>query len=71
MVNNVTARLDALEPGRALDAIEREFPDWKTWIASGLCHALPRTGPALLVQGEDPVDLRDQIIRAQAFREGL
>ena len=27
-------------------------------------------GPVLAVHGEDPVDLRDQIIRAQAFREG-
>jgi hypothetical protein len=69
-MNDVTQRLDALGPGKALDMVEREFPGWKTWIAGGLCHALPRTGPALLVHGEDPVDLRDQIIRAQAFREG-
>ena len=65
-------RLDALEAGEALGQLEREFPGWRTWKGiSGMCHALPRTGPALLVHGEDAVDLRDQIIRAQAFREGL
>jgi hypothetical protein len=56
---------------QALIQVEREYPTWKTWIAHGLCHALPRSGPAILVHGEDPVDLRDQIIRARAFREGL
>jgi hypothetical protein len=64
-----TERLDALGADKALDALEREFPGWRTWVASGLCHALPRTGPALLVHGEDPVDLRDEIVRAEAFRE--
>jgi hypothetical protein len=70
-VDGGTERLDALEADKALGQMEREFPGWRTWKGiSGMCHALPTTGPALQVHGEDPVDLRDQIIRAQAFREG-
>jgi hypothetical protein len=70
-VDGAPERLDALEAGEALGHLEREFPGWRTWKGiSGLCHAMPASGPALLVQGEDPVDLRDQLIRAQAFREG-
>jgi hypothetical protein len=68
-MNDTTKRLEALGTDQALDALEREFPGWRTWMASGLCHALPRIGPALLVHGEDPVGLRDEIVRAEAFRE--
>lgn len=45
-----------------------EFPDWTASRAvSGLLHAR-KAGviPPLAVSGEDPVDLRDQIIRAEA-----
>ncbi len=45
-----------------------EFPDWTAWRAvSGLLYAR-KTGskPPLIVRGEDAVDLRDQIIRAEA-----
>jgi len=64
-------RLDAMSTDEALAQVEREFPCWTTWYgADQLCHALPRTGPALQVRGEDPVDLRDQLLRAQAFQEG-
>lgn len=67
-----TQRLDAVSTDEALIRIEREFPGWMTWYgADQMCHALLRSGPILTVRGEDPVDLRDQIIRAQAFQEGL
>jgi hypothetical protein len=69
-MNDLTERLDALEPIKALQLVEREFPGWRTWTAGGICHALPRSGPVLLVHGEDAVDLRDQIIRAESLREG-
>jgi hypothetical protein len=49
-----------------------EFPQWQAWRAvSGLLYAR-RLGssPPLVVRGEDAVDLRDQIIRAEAQREG-
>jgi hypothetical protein len=45
-----------------------EFPDWAAWRAvSGLLYARKLgTSPPLIVGGEDAVDLRDQIIRAEA-----
>jgi hypothetical protein len=45
-----------------------EFPHWRVWRGtSGLLHARQAAGdPAGLVSGEDPVDLRDQIRRADA-----
>jgi hypothetical protein len=49
-----------------------EFPGWTAWRAvSGLLYAR-KTGskPPLTVRGEDAVDLRDQIIRAEARAEG-
>jgi hypothetical protein len=68
-MDEMTWRLDAFEPDRALELLEGEFPGWKTWLAGGLCHALPRHGPAFLVHGVSPADLRDQIIRAEACRQ--
>lgn len=49
-----------------------EFPDWQVWrAADGLLYAR-RTGPepTPTVRGEDAVDLRDQIIRAESQAEG-
>ena len=45
----------------------REFPGWHVWRGvSGLYYARrPRTSPPAVVSGEDPVDLRDEIIRAE------
>ena len=48
-----------------------EFPRWQAWIANnGLLYAR-KTGatPGLMVRGEDAVDLRDEIIRAEARAE--
>ena len=57
------------EPG--LEDVGREYPERLAWKGAGqMCHALLKSDPVLTVRGEDPVDLRDQIIRAQAFREG-
>ena len=49
-----------------------EFPGWTAWrAASGLLHARKHgTEPPLIVRGEDAVDLRDQIIRAEARLDG-
>ena len=45
-----------------------EFPGWTAWRAvSGLLYARKAgVNPPLIVSGEDAVDLRDQIIRAEA-----
>jgi hypothetical protein len=45
-----------------------EFPDWTAWRAvNGLVYARRAgTSPPVVVRGEDAVDLRDQIIRAEA-----
>ena len=45
-----------------------EFPRWHVWRGiCGLVYArATRTSPAVLVRGEDAVDLRDQIRRAEA-----
>ncbi len=48
-----------------------EFPGWHTWrAANGLLYAR-KTGvtPAQVVRGEDAMDLRDEIIRAEARTE--
>jgi hypothetical protein len=45
-----------------------EFPRWHVWRGiCGLVYArAPRTSPPVVVRGEDAVDLRDQIRRAEA-----
>ena len=47
-----------------------EFPQWHVWRGvCGLVYARrPRTSPPLVVRGEDAVDLRDQIRRAESKR---
>jgi hypothetical protein len=44
-----------------------EFPQWHVW--RGVCGMVytrrPRTSPPVVVRGEDAVDLRDQIRRAE------
>jgi hypothetical protein len=53
-----------------LDDVAREFPSWQVWHGiSGLYHAqLAQPQQVLTVQGEDPLDLRDQIRRAESLR---
>lgn len=49
-----------------------EFPGWQAWrAANGLLYAR-KTGavPEVMVRGEDAMDLRDEIIRAEARPEG-
>jgi hypothetical protein len=45
-----------------------EFPQWHVWRGvCGLVYARrPRTSPPAVVRGEDAVDLRDQIRRAES-----
>jgi hypothetical protein len=44
-----------------------EFPQWHVWRGvSGLVYARrPRTSPPIVVRGEDPMDVRDQIGRVE------
>jgi hypothetical protein len=56
-----------------LTDVEREFPGWECWRGtSGLYYARlagrPRRHKAD-AQGEDPRDLRDQIIRARSIND--
>jgi hypothetical protein len=57
-----------IEP--TLEDVAREFPAWGVSRAiSGLYHArLDDPERPVTVQGEDPLDLRDQIRRAEARR---
>jgi hypothetical protein len=57
----------------AVADVQREFPGWHCWRGtSSLFHARrrdsERSTPAQAT-GEDPRDLRDQIIRAEANRD--
>ncbi|HEY1920515.1 MAG TPA: hypothetical protein VGH27_33520 [Streptosporangiaceae bacterium] len=53
--------------------VQGEYPAWHCWRAvSGLYYARPAgtaTGDGPPVQGEDPLDLSHQIIRAQAHED--
>jgi hypothetical protein len=50
--------------------VQGEYPAWHCWRAvSGLFYARPQgaqPGSGPLVRGEDPLDLRHELIRAQA-----
>jgi hypothetical protein len=47
--------------------VQREFASYECWRGvSGLCYARLHGRPRADIQGEDPRDLRDQIIRHQA-----
>jgi hypothetical protein len=49
-----------------------EFPRWQAWRGvSGLLYARKlETTPPVVVRGEDAVDLRDQITRAEGLERG-
>ena len=52
---------------RAAD-IEREFPQWRTWVGvDRLCHGLRTQGAALTARAEDWQALLDEIRRAEAM----
>ena len=58
-------------PGEpTLADVQHEFPHWQCWRGiSGLCYARRTDTPAAgnpPVTAEDPLDLRDQIRRAEA-----
>jgi hypothetical protein len=54
--------------GPALDDVAREYPRWRCWTGiAGLLYATLRgSSPPVVVRGEDPMDLRDEIRRAEA-----
>ena len=58
----------------ALVDVQRDYPGWRCWRAiSGLYYARPATaepGDTASVKGEDLLDLRDQIRRAEAAGTG-
>jgi hypothetical protein len=56
----------AREP--TLDEVQAEHPGWRCFTGTNrLCYAEHGTD-GRLVRGEDPLDLRDQIKRAEARR---
>jgi hypothetical protein len=63
----------SLTPEPTLASIQREFPRWVCWrAASGLVHARRTDKPSSSgydVKGEDPMDLRDEIIRADGHAQ--
>jgi hypothetical protein len=53
-----------------LAALAREFPGWQIWRGiSRLYYGRHHRDPTLKAQGEDPADLRDQILKAIYIRE--
>jgi len=48
--------------------IEREFPAWEVYWSFSLPRARLRDDPAVTVRGEDLLDLRDEMVRAEARR---
>ena len=46
--------------------VQREFPGWEAYESFGLLFAELRSDPDVMVRGEDPMDLRDMIIRAMS-----
>jgi hypothetical protein len=56
-----------------LAEVQRQYPAWRCWRAvSGLYYARPAEaspGDRAPVRGEDPLDLRHQIIRAEASED--
>jgi hypothetical protein len=62
-VQSVTVNNDSREP--TLDDVRSEYPRWYCWSGiSGLVYGKLRgSSPVIMVRGEDPLDLRDQIRR--------
>jgi hypothetical protein len=52
-----------------LTDVEREFPGWECYESFGWCWARLTADPDVRVRGEDPMDLRDQIIRHISERD--
>jgi hypothetical protein len=56
-----------------LAEVQAEYPRWKCWARFGRCYGrrLGSTGqdPQNWVDAEDPLDLRDQLLRADSLAE--
>ena len=51
-----------------LEDVAREYPGWRVWTGTDRrYHALRKCGPPLTVRGDYPLDLADEIRRAEAF----
>ena len=55
------------QPPQARGTTHEDVPDWHVWQGvCGLVYARrPRTSPPVVVRGEDAVDLRNQMRRAE------
>jgi len=64
---------DGLVPAEPTAAnIEREHPQWRTWVGGDrLCHGLRTHGAALTARSEDWQGLLDEIRRAEAMLEDM
>jgi hypothetical protein len=50
--------------------VRKAYPIWETWVGTDkLCHARRTQGAALTADGEDWLDLLDQIRRAEVMLE--
>jgi hypothetical protein len=47
-----------------------QHPRWNVWRGvNGMLYAsLPKSSPPLVVRGQDPMDLRNEVVRAEADR---
>lgn len=55
-----------------LTDVQHQYPAWTCWHAHGWYHArrsAPPPGSQQEVRGEDPLDLRDEIRRAEAHSQ--
>jgi hypothetical protein len=66
-----------ISPGEepTLAEVQVEYPQWKCWARFGRCYGrrLGSTGqdPRNWVDAEDPLDLRDLLLRADSLAEQL
>jgi len=50
--------------------IERDYPQWRTWVGvDRLCHGLRTRGAALTARGKDWAGLLEEIRRGEALLE--
>jgi hypothetical protein len=69
MVTSMTSDKPGGEP--TLEDVQTEFPGWHTWTGiAGLVYARLRgSSLPIVVRGEDPLDLRDQIRGVEGCRD--
>jgi hypothetical protein len=67
----LTMTTDKSEP--TMEDVIREYPSWHAWTGiAGLRYGkLIGSSPPIVVRGEDPLDLRDQIRGVEGQRDGF